>query len=185
MSFAGLSVLTMILRQMLGGQLTKFDSFVARTWLHLGFMVTLGSILPPLLALFEVSMPMAWRISSGLMAIILGWWALTFPRRRHATNPRLSMQVISFLAAMDLTALALASNAIAVPLGRLASSAMCSRFSTASPSRSAAATRRKSPFAPHRLVDGGNRVCVLCRICANRHGGSRTEHAARSECAWT
>ena len=50
MSFAGLSVLTMILRQMLGGQMTKFDSFVARSWLQLGFMITLGSILPPLLA---------------------------------------------------------------------------------------------------------------------------------------
>jgi hypothetical protein len=68
MSFAGLSVLTMILRQMLGGQMTKFDSFVARTWVQLGFMVTFGSILPPLLGLVEVSTPMVWRISSALMA---------------------------------------------------------------------------------------------------------------------
>ena len=43
MSFAGLSVLTMILWQMLGGQMTKFDSFVARTWVQLGFMITFGS----------------------------------------------------------------------------------------------------------------------------------------------
>jgi hypothetical protein len=121
MSFAGLSVLTMILRQILGGQMTKFDTFVARTWVQLGFMVTLGSILPPLLALFEVSMPMVWRVSSGLMAIILGWWSLTFPQRRHATNPtRLPIAVISFVAAMDLNALALAANAIAVPVERLA-----------------------------------------------------------------
>ena len=33
MTFAGLSLLTMILRQMLGGQLTKWDSWVARTWI--------------------------------------------------------------------------------------------------------------------------------------------------------
>jgi hypothetical protein len=120
MSFAGLSVLTMILRQILGGQLTKFDSFVARSWIHLGFMITLGSILPPLFALFEISTPMAWRIPSGLMAIILGCWALTFPRRRLATkSTRLPTQVIIFLAAMVLIALALAANAIAVPVERL------------------------------------------------------------------
>jgi len=120
MSFAGLSVLTMILRQMLGGQMTRFDSFVARTWVHLGFMITFASILPPLLALFEVSTPKGWRISSALMAIILGYWALTFRRRRQATNPmRLPIQVISFVAAMDLVALALAANVIIVPDERL------------------------------------------------------------------
>jgi membrane associated rhomboid family serine protease len=120
MSFAGLSVLTMILRQILGGQLTKFDSFVTRSWIHLGFMITLGSILPPLLALFEISTPMVWRISSGVMAIILGCWALTFPRRRLATkSTRLPIPVITFLAAMVLIALALAANAIAVPVERL------------------------------------------------------------------
>ena len=120
MSFAGLSVLTMILRQIIGGQLTKFDSFVARSWIQLGFMITFGSILPPLLALFEVSTLMVWRISSGLMAIILGCWALTFPRRRLATNPtRLPIPVIIFVAAMALVALALAANAITVPVERL------------------------------------------------------------------
>ena len=120
MSFAALSVLTMVVRQILGGQMTKFDTFVARTWVQLGFMVTFGSILPPLLGLFEVSTPVVWRISSGLMAFVLGWWALTFPRRRQATNPsRLPLQVIIFSAAMDVTALALAANAIALPVQRL------------------------------------------------------------------
>ncbi len=87
MSFAGLSVLTMILRQMLGGQITKYDSFVTRTWVQLGFMATFGSILPPLLILFGSPVPFAWRISSGVMAVILGSWALTFSRRRRAVNP--------------------------------------------------------------------------------------------------
>jgi hypothetical protein len=120
MSFAGLSVLTMILGQMLSGQMTKFDSFIARTWVQLGFMITFGSILPPLLALFEISTLMIWRISSGLMAIILGCWALTFPRRRHVTTPtRLPIPVIIFVAAMDLIALALAANAISGPVGYL------------------------------------------------------------------
>jgi hypothetical protein len=119
MTFAGLSVLTMILRQLLGGQITKWDSWVTRTWVELGFMTTFGGILPPLFVLFEVSAPIAWRLSSAIMAIILGSWALTFPRRRQAVNPtRLPLQVVIYSAAMDLAALALAVNVVFVP-GRL------------------------------------------------------------------
>jgi hypothetical protein len=121
MTFAGLSVLTMIFRQLLGGQMTKWDSFVSRTWIELGFMTTFGSILPPLLILFETPAQIAWRISSGIMAVILGGWALTFPRRRLAANPtRLPLQVVIFSLAMDIAALALAANAIVVPVERLA-----------------------------------------------------------------
>jgi hypothetical protein len=116
MTFAGLSVLTMILRQILGGRVTKWDSFVTRTWVQLGFMTTLGSILPPLLILFHAPAPIAWRISSGVIAVILGSWALTFPRRRKAINPtRLPLQVVIFSLSMDIAALALAANAIVVP----------------------------------------------------------------------
>lgn len=116
MTFAGLSVLTMILRQMLGGQVTKWDSFVTRTWIQLGFMTTLGSILPPLLMLFGPPAPIAWRVSSGVMAVILGSWALTFPRRRLAANPmRLPLEVVIYSLAMDIAALALAANAVVVP----------------------------------------------------------------------
>ena len=120
MSFAGLSVLTMILRQMLGGQMTKFDTFVARSWIQLGFTVAFGAILPPLLGLFELPAPTVWRSSSGLIAIMLGCWALTFPRRRHATNPApLPVPVMIFVAAMGLIALALAANAMTMPVARL------------------------------------------------------------------
>jgi len=116
MTFAGLSVLTMILRQMLGGRITKWDSWVTRTWVELGFMTTFGSILPPLLTLLDAPAPIAWRISSGITALILGGWALTFPRRRRAVNPtRLPLQVVMFSLAMDIAALALAANAIVVP----------------------------------------------------------------------
>jgi hypothetical protein len=119
MTFAGLSVLTMILRQMLGGQLTKFDSFVTRTWVQLGFLTTFGAILPPLLMFFG-DPPIVWRISSGIMAVMLGTWALTFPKRRYdAKASRLPVQVVIFLVAMNIAALALAANALFVPAERL------------------------------------------------------------------
>jgi hypothetical protein len=122
MSFAGLSVLTMILRQMLGGQLTRFDSFVSRTWVQLGFMTAFGSILPSLVILFGEPAQIAWRISSGIMAVLLGEWTVTFPSRRHAAKAtRLPLQVVIFLVAMVVAALAFAANAIAVvPLERMA-----------------------------------------------------------------
>src|SRR5580698_7669663 len=121
MSFAGLSVLTMILRQLLGGRITKWDSWVTRTWIQLGFMTTFGSILPPLLMLFAAPAPIAWRISSGVMALMLGSWALTFPRRRRTVNPTpLPIQVVMFSVAMDIAALVLAANAILVPAELLA-----------------------------------------------------------------
>ncbi len=126
MTFAGLSVLTMILRQMLGGRVTKFDSFVTRTWIQLGFMTTFGSILPPLLTLFGAPAPIAWRISSSVMAVILGSWALTFPRRRHAVNAtRLPLQVVIFLLAMDIAALALVANAVVAPAAAVGGRLCC------------------------------------------------------------
>jgi hypothetical protein len=116
MTFAGLSVLTMILRQLLGGQITKWDSWVTRTWVELGFMTTFGAILPPLLMVFGTPAPITWRISSGVMAVILGSWAVTFPRRRQAVNPtRLPLQVVVYALAMDIAALALAANTIVIP----------------------------------------------------------------------
>ena len=121
MTFAGLSVLTMILAQMLGGRMNKWDSFVSRTWIQLGFMTTFGSILPPLAMLFGPPTPIAWRIPSGVMAVLLGSWALTFPSRRLAVNAtRLPLQVVIFCLAMDITALALAANAIVIPAELLA-----------------------------------------------------------------
>jgi hypothetical protein len=79
-------------------------------------MTTSGSILPPLVILFGAPAPIAWRISSGVMAVILGSWALTFPRRRRAVNPtRLPLEVVIYALAMDIAALALAANAIVVP----------------------------------------------------------------------
>ena len=101
--------------------MTKWDSFVTRTWVQLGFMTTFGAILPPLLILFGPPTPIAWRVSSGVMAVIFGSWALTFPRRRQAVNPtRLPLQGVIYALAMDIAALALAANAIVVPDALLA-----------------------------------------------------------------
>jgi hypothetical protein len=119
-AFASFSVLTMIFRQLLGGRMTKLDSLVSRNFIQLGFMATLGSILPPLLALLEIPPSTNWRASSAVMAVILGWWALTFERRRQATTPtKTAKSVLFFVVVLGIAALALAINAVIAPAERL------------------------------------------------------------------
>jgi hypothetical protein len=104
---------------MLGGQMTKLDSFVIRTFIQLGFMTTFGSMLPPLLAMFDIPAMIVWRASSAVMAVLLGWWALTFPRRRHAASPtKVPKPVLFVIAVLDFAALALTVNATIAPAER-------------------------------------------------------------------
>jgi len=86
-TFAGFAGLTVIFREILGGKLTRLDGFVIRTFIQLGFLATLGSIVPPLLHLFELSPPTIWRAASIAMAFLLGAWSFSFPKRRHAASP--------------------------------------------------------------------------------------------------
>src|SRR5215213_10600140 len=112
-TFAGFSGLTVIFREILGGKLTRLDSFVIRIFIQLGFMAAFGAILPPLFHLFELSPPVIWRAASILMALILGAWSFTYPMRRHAASPTPAPKPIWFVVAvLDFAALALAGNAI-------------------------------------------------------------------------
>jgi hypothetical protein len=86
-TFAGFAGLTVIFRQILGGQLTRLDSFVVRVFIQLGFMATAGSLLPPLLSLFELPPSAVWRTSSIVMAVLLGLWAFSYPHRRRSASP--------------------------------------------------------------------------------------------------
>jgi hypothetical protein len=78
-TFAGFAGLTVVFRQILGGQLTRLDGFVIRTFIQLGFLATAGSLLPPLLHLFELAPATNWRVSSIVMAALLGAWSFSFP----------------------------------------------------------------------------------------------------------
>jgi hypothetical protein len=117
-TFAGFAGLTVIFRQILGGQPTKLDSFVVRIFVQLGFMTIGGSLLPPLLALFNLPSAVVWCASSSVMAVILGIWALSYPHRRHSISPRrVPFPIWCVIAVLDFAALTLAANAI-VPTER-------------------------------------------------------------------
>lgn len=85
-TFVGFSALVIILRQTLGGELSKLDVLIARIFIQLGFMVAAGCMLPPLLLLFHVSDAWAWRISSITIALPTLLFACTYPSRRKAAS---------------------------------------------------------------------------------------------------
>jgi hypothetical protein len=112
-TFAGFAGLTVIFREILGGQLSRLDGFVIRTFIQLGFMATAGSLLPPLLHLFELAPTTIWRAASIVMALLLGAWSFSFPKRRHAASPtRAPPPIWCVIVVLDLAVLALAANAV-------------------------------------------------------------------------
>jgi hypothetical protein len=69
--FVGFSAIVLILRQSAGSTLSSLDTIVARLFMTRGFMITYLSILPILLAAFEISQSAVWRISSAIAGISL------------------------------------------------------------------------------------------------------------------
>jgi hypothetical protein len=69
--FVGFSAIVLILRQTAGSALSSLDTIVARLFMTRGFMITYLSMLPMLLAAFELGQLAVWRISSALAGVSL------------------------------------------------------------------------------------------------------------------
>jgi len=67
-----------IFRQIIGGGVSSYDVFVIRSVLMRSFIIALSAMMPPALALFDLSQSTIWRISSLCAAIPLGVFTLTF-----------------------------------------------------------------------------------------------------------
>jgi hypothetical protein len=85
-TFVGFSTLFTIFRQVLGGKMSKYDVLLTRNFLQLGFIVTSGALLPPLLGLFAASPGVIRRVSSLLTAVLLLIFVVTYPSRRRAAT---------------------------------------------------------------------------------------------------
>jgi len=82
-TYAGFAALIVIFRQIIGGRVSSYDVFVIRVVLMRSFIVAFSAMLPPALALFDLSQPVIWRISSLFAALLLGLFTLIFHARRH------------------------------------------------------------------------------------------------------
>ncbi|HEY4040049.1 MAG TPA: hypothetical protein VGM15_14600 [Burkholderiaceae bacterium] len=85
-TFVGFSALVIIMRQTLGGAMSKLDILITRIFIQLGFMVAAGCMLPPMLSLFQISDAQIWRLSSIAMALPSLLFATTYPSRRKAAS---------------------------------------------------------------------------------------------------
>jgi len=85
-TYAGFAALIVIFRQIIGGGVSSYDVFVIRSILMRSFIIAFSAMLPPALALFDMSQSVIWRISSLFAALLLGLFNLTFPARRRAAT---------------------------------------------------------------------------------------------------
>jgi hypothetical protein len=83
-TFVGFSALIMMVRQTLGDGLSELEAWITRTFVQLGFMVTAGSLTPPLLALGRFADAAIWRLCSGVFGAMIFVFVVTYPSRRRA-----------------------------------------------------------------------------------------------------
>jgi hypothetical protein len=115
LGFASVSALIMILRQIMGGAMSKFDVMVTRNFIIVGFTVAIDSMLPPLVDLLPPARPVVWSVASVVAAIPVAWAAATYPSQRRAiTGVRPPLFVLFFDAGLWFVVAALLANA-AIP----------------------------------------------------------------------
>jgi hypothetical protein len=88
-TYGGFGVLVTVFRQMSGGALTSFDIFFVRSILTRSFLIAGLSMLPLMLAMFDLSQNVIWRASSLIAAILEAIFILSWPsaRRKYTDAP--------------------------------------------------------------------------------------------------
>lgn len=87
-TFAGFSAVLLAIRQAAGARLSVLDRYLAKTVLTNLFVLTAGALLPPLLALYDLSEPSIWRVSAVLFGLPMLALLLTYPWRRRKVAGR-------------------------------------------------------------------------------------------------
>ena len=85
-TFMGFAAVVMLLRQTLGSHLRPFDALFARVYMEFAVLVSMGAMLPPLLMFWELPIGTVWRLSGGLLGILLLWIGLSYPARRRGVT---------------------------------------------------------------------------------------------------
>lgn len=116
-TFVGFSALLVLFRQARGEGMTRYESYFLLSFIQPGFIVTGGSLLPSVLALYGLPAPTVWRFSSIIIAIPILLFVATLPgRRRAATSAPMPPYVLVLSLAQLLIAAYLASSAAGAPV---------------------------------------------------------------------
>jgi hypothetical protein len=115
-TFVGFSALILVFRQTVGGGLSKLDSWIALVFVQLGFIVTAGSLVPPLMLLCGAPAGFTWRLASLSAGLIMGAFAVSYPFRRYAAAAvRMPLYVWVDLGLLVISTLVLFANALGYP----------------------------------------------------------------------
>jgi hypothetical protein len=114
-TFVGFAALVLVFRQTIGGEVTRYDTYFTLSFIQVGFIVTVGALLPPLLALYGWREEVVWRVSSAVLAALILYFVATVPkRRRAATNGSVPNFVWALLAVQAFSGVALIFCAVGV-----------------------------------------------------------------------
>lgn len=96
-TFTGFFALLLSLRQAVGVELSQLDRLLAKTVVSHLFLVTWGSLLPPVLALYGIPVDWIWKISAVLFAVPMLIHLLTYPYRRRRADETMQSRTIYFV----------------------------------------------------------------------------------------
>jgi hypothetical protein len=112
-TFVGFTAIVVILRQSLGSAFLAIDALVARLFMVWGFTITYASLLPVVLAAYDFSASVNWRVSSIVSGIFLIVINFGYPLLRiKATGERTPLHVWLHVSVGIIIALFLLLNAV-------------------------------------------------------------------------
>jgi hypothetical protein len=111
-TFVGFSSIMVIFRQAQGASLSEYEIVLVRLFAVSGLIVTIFSLLPPLIGLFGIPPAWLWRIASLALAAVMIWRGISFRRRqnRFQRTRRIDSLYITYSAAV----LGLLANTIGI-----------------------------------------------------------------------
>jgi hypothetical protein len=97
-TFVGFTTVAVVFRQAQGADLSEYDIVLLRFFMVTGLIVTIFSLLPPLLGLFGIAASLVWRVSSFALALVLLWRGIYFIRRQVRFERRLLIYALYVIA---------------------------------------------------------------------------------------
>jgi hypothetical protein len=106
----------MLIRQTMGGEISKFDIHLMTTYLSYGFVLAFMALLPPLISLFQPMPRILWTFSSGLAVLLfVPVVASVVFRRRRASSHSAPVAVKASFFAHGFATIVLLVNAVFAP----------------------------------------------------------------------
>ena len=114
-TFTAVSVFVMLMRQTMGGKLSKYDVYLVTSYVSQGFVVAICAILPFIVTEFIPSPAAVWTIASGVSAVLLGSSRVYLFLMRSKTGNRALPPFLIFVYALHLILVLLLVANAAVP----------------------------------------------------------------------